>query len=126
MFSFTTIVAIVLAFAAAAAVVRLFHWMIRRFENALVIVSAENRAAVHARALQLGRALTLLAYAIAAIATVSLTLERVGISEPQWQPRQITHWLVTHGINVVIITVGAVVVIRAANLAIEHLQHKIR
>ena len=31
----------------------------------------------------------------------------------------------THGVNIVIILVGAFIVVRAANLAIEHLQFKL-
>src|SRR5262245_16696958 len=111
-----TLIAIVLAFAAAAIAARLFHRLTRQLENALDTVSAENRAAVHARSLQLQRAFALLAYAIATVATVSLALDRLGISEPQWHPRQILHWLLTHGVNTLIIVIGATVVIRAANL----------
>ena len=123
--SISTIVAIVIAFAAAAIAVRVVRSLIHRLEGTLDVVGAESRAAVHARAVQLGRTVTFLAYAVAAVATVSLALERVGISEAQWHPRQMLHWLLTHGINIVIIWIGAAVVIRAANLRIEHLQHKL-
>jgi small conductance mechanosensitive channel len=99
--------------------------VIHRLLDALEIVGSENRAAVHARAKQLIRALTLLAYGVAALASVSLALERFGISEPQWNPRQLVHWSLTHGINVLVILTGAFIVVRAANLAIEHLQFKL-
>jgi small conductance mechanosensitive channel len=123
--SASIILSIVFAFAAAAVAVRILHAFVRRFENALDTVSAEDRAAVQARAVQLRHTLTFLAYAIAAIATIALALDRLGVSEPQWQPRQITHWFLTHGVNVIIIVIGATVAIRTANLGIEHLQHKV-
>jgi small conductance mechanosensitive channel len=124
-FQYTTIAAVLLAFVAAALLVRLAHGVIHRALDALDIVGSENRAAVHARARQLIRALTLLAYGIAALASVSLALERFGVSEPQWNPRQLLHWGLTHGINMLVILVGAFIVIRTANLAIEHLQFKL-
>jgi small conductance mechanosensitive channel len=123
--SYTTIGAILVAFVAAAILVRVAHAIIHRLLDALDIVGSENRAAVHARARQLIRALTLLAYGIAALASISLALERFGVSEPQWNPRQMLHWALTHGINVLVIFTGAFIVIRTANLAIEHLQFKL-
>jgi small conductance mechanosensitive channel len=105
--------------------VRLAHAFVHRALNALDIVGAENRAAVHARARQLVSALTVLAYGVAAIAAVVVALNRFDISEPRWEPRQIAHWVLTHGINVLIIVIGGFIVIRAANVAIEHLQFKL-
>jgi small conductance mechanosensitive channel len=122
---YTTIGAIVLAFVVAAVVVRLAHAIIDRLLNALEIVGAENRAAVHARARQLTRALTMLAYGVAALAAVTLALSRFGINEPSWDPRRLGHWLLTHGVNLIIIAAGAFIVVRAANLAIDHLQFKL-
>src|SRR5947199_8098760 len=66
-----------------------------------------------------------MAYGVAALAAVSLALERFGISEPRCHPRQIAHWLLTHGVNIVAIGAGAYIVVRAASLAIEHLQYKL-
>jgi len=80
---------------------------------------------VHARARQLTRALTLLAYGVAALASVSLALERFGVNEPQWNPRLLGHWALTHGVNLVIIFVASFIVIRSANLAIDHFQFKL-
>ena len=122
---YTTVAAVVLAFAVAALVVRVAHAVIHRALDALDIVGAENRAAVHARAQQLTRATTLLAFGVAALAAVSLALSRFGVSEPRWDPRLLGHWLLTHGVNVVIIAVGAFIVVRASNLAIEHLRFKL-
>ena len=122
---YTIIGAIVLAFVAAAVVVRVAHAIIHRLLNALEIVGAENREAVHARAQQLTRALTVLAYGVAALAAVTLALSRLGINEPRWDPRLLGGWLLTHGVNLLIIAVGAFIVMRAANLAIDHLQFKL-
>ena len=122
---YTTIGAVVLAFALAAIVARVAHAVIHRLLGALDIVSSENRAAVEVRARRLIRALTLLAYGVAALASISLALSRFGIGEPRWDPRVVAQWFLTHGINVIVIIAGASIVIRAANLAIEHLQYKI-
>jgi small conductance mechanosensitive channel len=56
---------------------------------------------------------------------MSLALSRLGISEARWDPRTVAHWAATHGINVVIIVAGAFIIVRAANLAIDHLQFKL-
>src|SRR5213593_1326263 len=122
---FATIGAVLLAFLVAAVVVGVAHALVRRTLEALDIVGAENRAAVQARARQLTRALTLLAYGVAALAVLSLALNRFGLSEPQWDPRLLGHWFLTHGVNLVIIAVGSFIVVRAANLAIEHLRFKL-
>ena len=89
---------------------RVAHAVIHRLLGALDIVGAENRAGVHARARQLTRALTLLAYGVAALASISLALTRFGVNEPQWNPRAARHWSLTHGVNIVIILVGAFIV----------------
>jgi small-conductance mechanosensitive channel len=122
---FTTVGAVVLAFVVAAIVVRLGHMLVQRVLAAMDIVSAENRTAVQARANQLIRALTILAYGVAAVAVVSVALNRFGVQEPTWDPRYLGHWLLTRGVNLIIIAVGAFIVVRAANLAIEHLQFKL-
>lgn len=122
---YSLVVATVVAFVAAAIVVRVAHRFLAHLLGALEIVSAENRAAVDARARQLVGALTLLAYGVAAIASVSFALARFGLTEPRWEPREAARWAVVHGINIVVIVLGAYIVIRAANLAIEHLQYKL-
>jgi small-conductance mechanosensitive channel len=123
--NYATIGAVAIAFILAAVAVRVARVLIHRFLDALDIVSPDNRAAVTARAKQLSGALTLLAYGMAALASISLVLSRVGLGDPQWDPRVVGRWLTTHGINVIVIVAGAYVVVRAANLAIEHLQHKV-
>ena len=122
---YTTIAAVALLYVLAAVVARVGHAVIQRVLTALDIVGAENREAVHARARQLKSALTMLAYGIAAIASVSLALERFGVNEARWNPRLFAHWALTHGVNIVIIVIGAFIVVRAANLAIEHFQYKL-
>jgi small conductance mechanosensitive channel len=71
------------------------------------------------------RALTLLAYGIAAIASISLALDRFGIQETEWNPRKLLHWTLTHGVNLLIIGSAAFIVARVLHLAIEHLQYKL-
>src|SRR5258706_9907751 len=122
---YTIIGAIVLAFVAAAVVVRVAHAIIHRLLNALDIVGAENREAVHARAQQLTHALTVLAYGVAALAAVTIALSRFGINEPRWDPGLFGHWLLTHGVNLLILAAGAFIVVRASNLAIDHLRFKL-
>jgi moderate conductance mechanosensitive channel len=122
----TTLLAIVVAFAVAALAVRIAHSVVHRLIESMHTVSAENRAAVRDRAGKLLRALQLLAYGIAALASISLALSRFGINEQRWDPRLLAHWAFTHGINIVIVVLGATIVMRASNLAIEHLQHRLR
>jgi small conductance mechanosensitive channel len=122
---YTTIGAVVFAFVLAAVVARLGSAVIHRLLKALDVVGAENRAAVQRRARQLIRALTMLAFGVAVLASMSLALERFGINEPRWNPRLLAHWSLTHGVNILIILVGAFIVLRAANLAIDHFQFKL-
>jgi len=113
---------VLLAFAVAALLVRIAQVIIQRVVGALEIIEAESREAVQARAKQLVRALTLLVYSVAALASISLALERFGVSEPRWKPQELLHLALTHGVNMLVIFIGAFVVIRVANLAIDHLQ----
>jgi len=122
---YTTIALVVVAFLAAAVIVRVLNTVVHRTLNTLEIIGSENREAVHARAKQLIRALTVLAYGVAAVASVSLALSRFGISEARWEPRTVARWAATHGVNVIIIVAGAFVIVRAANLAVEQLQFKL-
>jgi small conductance mechanosensitive channel len=123
--SYAPIVAVIIAFVAATVVVRIARTIIDRLLGRLEIVGAENRAAVHARAKQLQGALTFLAYGIAAVASMSIALARFGVQGAEWDLRVAAHWGLTHGINGAIIIVGAFIVIRVANLAIDHLQFKL-
>lgn len=121
----TTIGVILLAFLAAGLLVRAAHALVHRLLTRLDI-GGENRAALHARAQQLLRALTLLAFGVAALAILPLLLAQFGIgADERWDPRILVRWVLVHGINVVVIVVGAFIVVRAANLAIEHLQQQL-
>jgi small-conductance mechanosensitive channel len=120
-----TVLAVVAVFVLAAVAARLARAMVQRILGAIDIVGADNRDAVQARARQLIRALTLLAYAVAAVASISFGLSRLGVSEPSWDPQAASRWALSHGVNILIILIGGWVVIRAASLAIEHLQHKL-
>jgi small conductance mechanosensitive channel len=125
MTNINTLAAVILAFLIAAALARVARLLINRLEGWLDIVSADNRAAIRARGTQLTRALTLLAYGIAAFASVSLLLSHLGVAELGWDFQAFGRWFVTHGINILVIVAGGYVVVRAANLTIEHLQFKI-
>ncbi len=122
---YATAAAVVFAFMLAAVIVRIAHAVVHRVLDTLDIIGTEQRAAMHARARQLIRALTFLAYGVAALASLSLALSRFGISEARWDPRAVAEWGATHGINVVIIVAGAFITVRGANFAIEHLQYKL-
>jgi small conductance mechanosensitive channel len=80
---------------------------------------------VHARGQQLIRALSMLAFGVASLASISLALERFGINEPRWNPRLFAHWFLTHGVNIIILCVASFIAIRIANLAIDHFQFKL-
>ena len=118
---YATVAAIVLAFVVAAVVVRMVKAIVQRTLGRMEIVGTEDQTAVQGRARQLLHALTFLSYSIAALASISLALSRFGISEGRWDPRLVAHWFATHGINTLLILAGAFVVVRAANLAIEHM-----
>jgi len=120
--NYSTIATVLGVFIAAWVIARIVRVIVQRVLSRLEVVDAENRAAIHARGKQLIRALGLLAYGVAALASISLALERFDIAEPEWHPRQLLHWAMTHGVNIVVIAVGAFVVVRVANLAIEYLQ----
>jgi small conductance mechanosensitive channel len=113
---------VLLAFAVAAIGALVVRRLIHRRVRELDTVSPENREALHTRAKQLVQALTLLFYGAAALASVSLAVDRLGFNEPAWNPRYLLHWSLTHGVNLIIVLVGAYIVIRAASIGIEQLQ----
>jgi len=121
---YATVGAVVLAFLTAAIVSGVARAAVHRMLDALD-VGVEQRAAMHARATHLLRALTLLAYGVAAFASVSLALARFGVGEPLADPRLVARWAATHGVNLVIIIAGAFITVRAAGLLIDLLQHKL-
>ncbi|HYM26021.1 MAG TPA: mechanosensitive ion channel family protein [Vicinamibacterales bacterium] len=123
--NYNTLGYILAAFLLAALIVRLVDRYIHHALESLEIVGTHNREALHQHAAGLVRGLTLLAYGVAAIASVSLALARFGINDQTWDPIAVAHWAETHGVNLLIILAGAFIVVRSANLAIEHLQFKI-
>jgi small conductance mechanosensitive channel len=120
-----TVAAVFGAFLLAAVLVLVARTIVHRVLGALDFVGNENQAAVQRRGRQLIRALTILAYGVAALASISLALSRFGVGEARWDPGLLVRWSITHGVNVAIIIAGALIVVRAANLAIEHLQFKL-
>ena len=100
-----------LAFAVAALVVRVAHAIVHRALDALDIVSAENRAAVHAareaadsRADAAGVRRRGARSDLAGAQRGSASTSRAGIRGCS------ARWLLTHGVNIVVIVVGAFVV----------------
>ena len=75
------------------------------------------------RRLRTAGALLLAFIAVAFI--LSLGFSRFGINEPQWNREALVRWLLRHGVNMIVIAAGAVIVIRGLHLAIEQLQHRI-
>ena len=67
---YTTAAVVIVAFALAAIAVRIARGIVQRVLRRLDIVSSENRAAVQARGRQLLSSLTLLAYGLAAVASI--------------------------------------------------------
>jgi len=121
---YTTAGIILLAFALAALLVKAADVVIHRLLGRLDVVSTENQQAIRDRARKLVRALTMMAYGVAAAASISFALTRFGIA-PGWNLESIVPWFLRHGVNIIIIVIGATVVIRGAHLAIEHLQYKV-
>jgi small conductance mechanosensitive channel len=95
----------------------------RRFINRSLarvdLVGPESRAALQARARQLVTALAVVSFAVAAVATLSLILSGLRVDVPQWTPRQIIGWTLSHGLRALIILALAYVALRVSSLAIE-------
>lgn len=120
-----TLLAILAAFGIAALVVAAGHTLVHRTLDTMDVVTPENRKALHDRATRLISAIRLLAFGVAAIGSVSFGLERFGFTERTWDPKATGAWLLTHGVNLIVIIVGASLVMRAASLFIENLQQQL-
>lgn len=120
-----TLLAILAAFGIAAIVVAAGHALVRRALDTMDVATPENRKALHDRATRLVGAIRLLAFGVAAIGSVSFGLERFGFTERSWDPKATGTWLLTHGVNLIVIVVGATLVMRAASLFIENLQQQL-
>ena len=121
---YTTAGIILLAFGLAAVLVRLADVVLHRVLARLEVAGPENQAAIRDRARRLIRALMVMAYGVAAAASVSFALTRFGFV-PGWSLASFTQWFLRHGVNIIIIVIGATIVVRGAHLGIEHLQFKI-
>jgi moderate conductance mechanosensitive channel len=119
---------VAIAAAAAFVLAGLFVWWGRRFvERSLAtldIASTENRQAIQSRARQVVRALAVVSFGVAGIATLSLALSKAGLDVPEWTPRQIVSWLFSRGVHILIIVAGAYITLRAAHLTIDHVKHR--
>ena len=113
-----------LAFALAAVVVWFGRRLVNRFLARLDIVAPEARGELQARARQLVGALAVAAFGIAAVATVPLVLSGAGLEVPDWTPRQIVSWLLSHGLHSLIIIAGAFITLRVAHLAIGRFKYR--
>ena len=114
--------AAVLAFLAAALVVIAGRRYVRRWVTSLDIATAENRRLLEARARGVVVALAIAAFGLAGLAVLSVALGRMGVDVPDWSPRQMVSWLLSHGVRALIIIAGAYITLRGANLAIERFQ----
>jgi len=101
--------------------VRLLHRVLSRGLDKLDI-SEESRLALRTRAEQFTRGLSILMLGLVAIAALSIVVERFNLDEPRWRMRDVVHNLMTHGVYIVLVIIVAMVVVRAARLALEHLQ----
>jgi small-conductance mechanosensitive channel len=88
------------------------------------VITAENRAALQARARRLVAAVRFVAFGVAGLASVALAASTLGYDVPEWTPRQVLRWVMSHGIHLVIIVAAAWLTIRAAHLGIEYLQYR--
>ena len=119
------LVAIVTVFAVAIAFVRAVHVVLHRALERMEHVDAESRKVLHDRVVGLIRTLRLLAFSVAALASVSFALASLGIAQPGWNLRSSLDWALTHGVNLIVVIVGAAIVLRVGHLAIEQLQHRV-
>src|SRR5262245_9583180 len=63
--------------------------------------------------------------AVAAIVAVFGLLDYFGLAETSIEFRQLGHLLLTRGVKMVVIVVAALIVIRAATVAITAIQHRL-
>jgi small conductance mechanosensitive channel len=111
-----------LAFLFAALVVFGARRYVRRWVASLDIAAQEHRASLERRARRLVVALAVVAFGIAGVTVLSVLLGRMGMDVPDWTPRQVVSWVLSHGIRILIVVAGAYVTLRGAHLAIDRLQ----
>ncbi len=64
--------------------------------------------------------------AVAVLIGLSFVLTRLGFARTGFDVRALAEWLMTRGVKIVIIIVSALVVIRAATLAVNAILHRVR
>ena len=121
----TTILIVVAVLGVTAAVARILRSLVHRALGTLHGVSQEDRTALRLRAKRLIRALTLLAFLGVSLSAASFVLGWLDVKEQGVKLVDVERWLLHTGRRILFIIVGAVVVVRAARLAIEHLQGRL-
>lgn len=110
------------AFLLAGLAVGLGRRFINRAFARLDVRADEGRALLQARARQLVTALAVVAFGIAAVATLALVLSLLRVDIPDWTPRQVLGWTLSHGLRALIVLVLAYGALRASGLAIDRFQ----
>jgi small conductance mechanosensitive channel len=113
-----------LAFLLAGLIVIVGRRYVRGWVSRLDIASAEARALVEARGRAVVTALAVAAFGIAGLTVLSVALGRLGVDVPDWTPRQVLSWTLSHGLRALIIVAGAYITLRGANLAIERFRSR--
>jgi small conductance mechanosensitive channel len=113
------------AFLLAALVVGLGRRFINRAIGRLDAVADEGRGLLQARARQLVSALAIVAFGVAAVATLALVLSLFRVDVPAWSPRQVLGWSLSHGLRALIVIVLAYVGLRVSNLAVERFKYRL-
>ncbi len=117
--------AAVASFLLAALVVGLGRRFINRVVARLDVTADEGRALLQARTRQLVTALAVVAFGIAAVATLAFVLSLLRVEVPDWTPRQVLAWTFSHGLRALIVVVLAYVALRASSLAIERFKTRL-
>lgn len=113
------------AFGAAAVLVLFANSVLNRVLDRLEHVDAADRQVLRERTTRLVGRVRLMAFVLAALASVSFGLARFGITGVAWDVTTAGRWLMTVGVNVVVTLLGASIVLRAGHLAIEHMQQRL-
>jgi len=111
-----------LAFLVAGLIVYAGRRYVRRWIAGLDVAAQEHRASLERRARRLVVALAVVAFGIAGVTVLSVLLGRTGMDVPDWTPRQVVSWIMSHGIRALIVVAGAYITLRGAHLAIDRLQ----
>ncbi len=113
-----------LAFLLAALIVIAGRRYVRDWVSRLDVASAEARALLEARGRSVVTALAVAAFGIAGLTVLSVALGRLGVDVPDWTPRQVLSWTLSHGLRALIIVAGGYITLRGAHLAIERFRSR--